>query len=186
MTSSQQERLRMGVVAIAPRLFLASSLHSVYRCSQGRSWPTVRNWSHLYKTSIAQEGGTTTGRTWTGDGKRWQAELIVEFVQVLHLYSKQRRVGFLTPKQHVYRHGMRSELSSSRISACMRSGLSGKRRQRREWTGDTDSYDGLHILNLSIAIKMWPFAMGTSLIHQMSGRPDPGSNYAQTACKNNT
>jgi hypothetical protein len=38
---------------------------------KGRKWSTVCSWSYRHNISIAQEGGTTTGSTWTGDGK-WQ------------------------------------------------------------------------------------------------------------------
>ena len=37
----------------------------------------MRCWSHRYNTSVAEEDGTTTGRTWTEDGKRRQAGTLV-------------------------------------------------------------------------------------------------------------
>ncbi|SRR6266699_311754 len=44
---------------------------------EGGRESTVCCWSHQSTTSRAQEGRTTTGSTWTGDGKRRQAGPIV-------------------------------------------------------------------------------------------------------------
>jgi len=44
---------------------------------EGGRESTVRCWSHRHTTSVAQEGRTTTGSTWTGDGKRRQAGQLV-------------------------------------------------------------------------------------------------------------
>ena len=37
---------------------------------KGRRWSTVPYRAHQHTTSVTQEGGTTTGSTWIGDGKR--------------------------------------------------------------------------------------------------------------------
>jgi hypothetical protein len=58
----------------------------------------VRCWSHRHTTSLAQEGGPTTGGTWTRNGKRRQAESLVGFVQALHLHSRRKRGGVPSPR----------------------------------------------------------------------------------------
>src|SRR2546421_1414858 len=56
-----------------PCLFPAESAGA----GKGRRWSPVRCWSHRHTTSIAQEGGPTTGSTWTRDGRRRQVGPIV-------------------------------------------------------------------------------------------------------------
>ena len=54
----------------------------------------VRCWSPQHTTSIAEEGGTTTGRTWRGGGKKAASRTDRGLAQALHLHSRQKRGGF--------------------------------------------------------------------------------------------
>jgi hypothetical protein len=67
--------------ARGPHLHIDLSLHHpctvAVGAKKGRRWFTVRNRSHRHNTRVAQEGDTTTGSTWIGDGKRQQAGPLV-------------------------------------------------------------------------------------------------------------
>jgi hypothetical protein len=52
--------------------FLASCLHSGSRCGEGTQMIRCMLLVSSAHKRVTQEGGTTTGGTWTGDGKRWQ------------------------------------------------------------------------------------------------------------------
>jgi hypothetical protein len=91
--------------------------------------------SHWCTTSVAQEGGTTTGSTWTGDGERRQAGPFVEFALALRWNCRQRQVGFLTPRATHVPPAMRIEASSSCPSARTSSKLFNKRWRDWTWAG---------------------------------------------------
>ncbi len=97
---------------------------------KGRRWSTVRCWSHRHTTIIAQEGSTTTGSTWTEDGKRLEAGLIVGWRRLCT--RPPGRSGAVSPRRehHVCPHPVTREPSSSWRAS---SGLSGKRWQGRTW-----------------------------------------------------
>ena len=132
MTSWHQESLRMRMVSTCTLTFPCAVSAGA---GKGRRWTTVRSWSYQHTTSIAQEGGTTTGSTWTWNGERRQAGPIMEFALALQWYCRQRRVGFLTPRAIHVPHAMRSEASSSCPSARTSSKLFNKRWRDWTWAG---------------------------------------------------
>ncbi len=83
----------------------------------------MRCWSHRRTTSVAQEGGTTTGSTWTGDGRRRQAGPLVG---LRRLYTcTLGRSGMISwhPEQQVCSPAVTSEPFSSWTAAGASSGL---------------------------------------------------------------
>ena len=99
----------MGLYALRPAfLFCGPSL-----CREGRSWSLVRCCSRRHTTSVAQEGGTTMGSTWTGNGKRLEAGPIRD--ERRHSTCTPGRSGAVShrPGHHVCPHPVTREPSSS-------------------------------------------------------------------------
>ena len=61
---------------------------------KGRRSSVVCCSCYRHTTSIAEEGGTTTGRTWRGGGKKAASRTDRGLAQALHLHSRQKRGGF--------------------------------------------------------------------------------------------
>ena len=110
-----RESWRMRVAPTSPSTFPCLPLPCAESAGTGKGgrWSTVRCWSPRHTTSIAEEGGTTTGRTWRGGGKKAASRTDRGLAQALHLHSRQKRGGFPSPEQEVCAHLVTREPSSS-------------------------------------------------------------------------
>ena len=80
---------------------------------EGGRESTVRCWSHRHTTSVAQEGRTTTGSTWTGDGKRRQAGQLVGWRRPSTSIPGRSEVVSHRAGHHICPHSVTGEPSSS-------------------------------------------------------------------------
>ena len=100
-----------------PHLHIDLSLHlpcAVFTSAgKGRRWSTVNCRSHRHTTSVAQESGTTTGGTWTGDGKSRQAAPMVGLRRRNACTPDRSGLDSHRPEQHVCPHTVTREPSSS-------------------------------------------------------------------------